>query len=126
VASRTAVAIRKQLALDEISALAEEIGNQDAVKQLQSAKLRRQKDPDLTNVKVLEISAQIMREFVDRQTPDETPIHESIEGLQPKTLDALYAHNILTRDDLRKASSALLLSLPGVGPTSLQRMKAQL
>lgn len=129
MATRASIAARQQLAVEELAALAKEMGSHDAEKRLERARLHKGRDPATRSAfitaNLLTETASLWREGLKRWNPDPTPIEE-ITTLSQKTITVMHEAGIKTKGDLYNTPDHELLKLRGVAPDTLHRIRDQL
>lgn len=126
MASPGAVAKEKAKALEELNHVVEVIGGRDAVRRLQNSG-RRTRDPEQKHMLYLKELAAILSLIVRSNTiRDDTDLEGRIEGIGPEIESALKERGIITLADVRHASDADLLSISGIGPQMLRKIRKQL
>lgn len=126
MASRGAVAKKRLDALNKLKEIVEVVGGRDAVKRLENAG-RQTRDPELKRAFFLEELANVLSSLLrSNAIRDDTDLEGRIEGIGPEIESALKERGIITLADVRHASDADLLSISGIGPQMLRKIRKQL
>jgi hypothetical protein len=126
LASRSAIAIMRQEAIDGMAQLAQEVGDKEAATRIGAFKAKRHRDPELADAKLLAECLKAWQEYKKRVTPDDRQIRGNIRGFPEPALLKLAEKDIHTIEDLRATPDSELLKLPRVSFGTLGRIKAQL
>jgi hypothetical protein len=125
MASRSIVAGRKNKALKDMTEILTELCGQRAVERMR-VKGAVARDKELSEAVRWENAVVLVRELAPRvKRRDETPL-EAITAINSDTRERLEARGVKTKEDLRDMSDEALLALDGIGPGTLQRIRAQL
>lgn len=130
MATRVALAMRREAALGRIEAALAALAARHGVT-FDTALLRPsgRHDADMAHTLQLEGMATLTEQIVATTEPaalPETATPLVIDGVEPKHIAALAGQGITTLEQLRAADDDTLLSIPGIGPRALERIRAHL
>lgn len=120
MADRQSIARREQIAIRRMEAILEEMGGLAIEKRLEFARKKARRNPAI----LLEAITDALAEVQERSTPDDTPIEGNVEA-NPVVLEGLKSLGIETKMDLFRTSDGELLRLPGVGVSTLRKLRQQ-
>jgi hypothetical protein len=127
MATPVALAKRREDAAGRIAASLLTLDERFGLTVDQDALRGRGRDADQARTRQLETFADTLEQVVMLTTPEDVPETATplvIDGVKPEHLEALAAAGITSLDDLRDASDEMILAVKGIGPATLERIRA--
>lgn len=126
MATPRALAIRREAAAGRIDTALLGLANHHAVLIDDDALHGVGRDADLAHTRQLEAFADILEQLISATAFDATPPTVTplvIDGVEYKHIEALAAHGLTTLEQIRAADDHTLLSVHGIGPATLDRIR---